>query len=154
MGLISVHSSYKNVNQFTGELGDVPLTALSRFTVAVKLHPQLYTYFICKSLIPHVYHYLDEVTTNEGLRQLSICLNHTSKLISSDGMEKFEAKVHQFVADGKLKDDTRTVMKLLQFFCLPHYSQSYLPLIRTLQFQLQYKIPTLPAKDLSIIAMV
>lgn len=108
---------------FTGQSADIPLSALSRFAVAVSINPQLYTYFICQNILPHIFYHLDRVTTSEELRLLTICLNNVHQLISSDSIELFKKKLGQFIAEDKMKDDTRTILKILQFLSFPYWSQ-------------------------------
>lgn len=38
-------------------------------------------------------------------------------------MELFQKKIYQFIADGKLKDDSRTILKVLQFLSFPYWLQ-------------------------------
>lgn len=70
------------------------------------------------------------MTESSELRLLTICINHVNQLISSDSLELFMEKIYEFIVDGKMKDDSRTILKILQFLSYPYWSQvSHLLLI-------------------------
>lgn len=118
-----IYTSTSDFTHFAGESAKIPLSALSRFAVAVNINPQLYMYFIYQHILPHIFYHLDRVTTSAELRLLTICLNSLNQLNSSDSMQLFEKKVYQFIAEDKMKDDSRTVFKVLQLLRFPYWSQ-------------------------------
>lgn len=107
----------------TGESSNIPLSALSRFVVAVNINPQLYKFFICQDILPHIFHHLDRVATGDDFRLLTICLINIHQLLSPDTIELYTRKVQQLIADDQLKDDTRIILKILQFLSFPHWSK-------------------------------
>ncbi|KAJ6633535.1 FAST kinase domain-containing protein 1, mitochondrial [Pseudolycoriella hygida] len=134
------------------ESSDISLSTLSRFAVAVNMNPQLYTNFICQTTLPHIYYHLNRVTSSNDLRSIIISLSNMNQLISSDLLELFKTKVRQLLSEDKLKEDVKTILKILQF--CSYKGQDELPLTRMLMVQLLEKIPTLSLKELELVGMI
>ena len=98
-------------NQFD----EMSLTSLSYFTVALRGKLSKETSILETSLtwgltlsksLPRIKYLLDhEVNSAQELKQVAICFNSASRIVSDELMEIFTDKVSQLIDQGKMKDD-------------------------------------------------
>lgn len=126
-----------------------PLTALSRFAVAVNSFKDMYTFFMCQDAFARMLHHMDTLTTCEDLRLLTIGLNSLHQLISVGTLDAYTARVQQLLDNGSLTGDrVKCLLKVIQFLNYPHWSQRNTNLLRELVLLLRDRIETFQVNEL------
>lgn len=126
-----------------------PLTALSRFAVAVNSFKDIYTFFMCQDAFARMLHHLDTLNGCEDLRLLTIGLNSLHQLISINTLDAYTARVQQLLDCGVLTAErVKCLLKVIQFLNYPHWSQRNTRLLRELVLLLRDRIETFQVNEL------
>nr|CAD7455775.1 unnamed protein product [Timema tahoe] len=126
-----------------------PLTALSRFIVAVNQHKGLWTVFILQHTLPNILECLDSCNNVEDFRLITICLIGVHRMVCDSMLELYKKLAHKLL-DEKLitAEDSHVITKAVYFLNYPHWSHCNIDIIRTLMLVLQGKINQLNVDDL------
>lgn len=147
-------NTYMDMLQIT-PLGSVPLTALSRFIVAVSTDNGLYSTFICLKLIPHIDHHLCNCSQADDIRLVTIALNHVAKLVPQNLLTKYSKKVTELIEKKHLSTETlRTNFKILNFLNYPEWADTFTKLARDVVLLMETAIDSISARDLSLVQKV
>nr|CAD7572763.1 unnamed protein product [Timema californicum] len=126
-----------------------PLTALSRFIVAVNQHKGLWTVFILQHTLPKILESLDSCNNVEDFRLITICLIGVHRMVCDSMLESYKKLAHKLL-DEKLitAEDSHIITKAVYFLNYPHWSHCNIEIIRTLMLVLRGKINQLNVDDL------
>lgn len=134
---------------------EVPLSALSRFCIAVGSNTHFHIYMVCKDIIPLVDKYLQTCQTTEDLRLITICLQYLSYLVSRDFLKEYTKKVEMLIEQKILTSSSvKCVNRILNFLNKIQWSLENTSLIRKLLVLIAENPETLGEKDLETIFRV
>uniref|UniRef100_A0A336KMZ3 CSON011909 protein n=1 Tax=Culicoides sonorensis TaxID=179676 RepID=A0A336KMZ3_CULSO len=130
----------------------VPLSALSRYTVAIFTEVGLYPYYACIDVLPHIYRHLKECNDSESIRLITICMNHILKIITDDVMTMYKNKLRELMANGILNERTiKTNLKILLFLNYPEWAIHNSQLTRDLHLLMENDIENFQVKELFLV---
>ncbi|XP_055920342.1 FAST kinase domain-containing protein 1, mitochondrial isoform X2 [Eupeodes corollae] len=131
---------------------NIPLSALSRFSVAVSTDKTINTSLVCRNMLPHLVKALETCSTAEEMRLITICLINIRQLVLKDFLEVYKAKVKELM---KLKilntENTKCVLKVLHFLNHPSWSHLNSSLSRKLMLLVLPIIDDLSEEDVKIV---
>lgn len=134
---------------------EVPLSALSRLSIAVASNTHFHIYMVCKDIIPLVEKYLHTCETSEELRLITICLHNLSYLMSDDFLKEYTTKVQTLIDQKVLTPaSVKCIIRILNFLNKIHWSLKNTPLIRRLMVLVVDNPTSLSEKDLETIFRV
>lgn len=126
-----------------------PLTALSRFGVAVNAFKTLYPFFVCQDAFARMLGHMAVLQTSEELRLLTIGLTSMHQLVSADALTSYKERVRRLLETGALTaDKSKCVLKVLQFLNYPHWSQRNTQLLRELVLLMKDRVAGLQVNEL------
>lgn len=111
-----------------------PLTALSKFAVAMNSTYGLYNKFICIDIVPRLIELLENNSlTTEDIRLITICLQNLNLLISDDLLSLYKQRIEEMLENKTLGPNTnKSLMKIINFLNFPYISLQNSRLIRRL----------------------
>lgn len=127
----------------------IPLTALSRFCVAVNSVHGIYPHLICKDAIPAVLHYLTKCTDSDEFRLVTISLTHMHQLVTNDILQLYKKKVEELIRLDQIKTQhIGCILKAVNFLNFPYWSQQNTSLIRHLSLKLINNISEFQTREI------
>lgn len=144
----------KIIQHFLGLINDnetrISLVALSRFIVALCTRQgNVGNDIVCKDTLPLVLKFLDECSTSEDLRLITISFNCLHRLIRPETLDVYEEKIWQLLNTAVINSDSvRCILGVVNFLNHPQWSQNYTKLVRSLSVILEQKICTFQTKEL------
>ncbi|PSN37677.1 hypothetical protein C0J52_05617 [Blattella germanica] len=116
----------------------IPLTALSRFTVAIHSKRGLWPILISKQALPHLLTELDNCNSADNFRLLTISLNNIKLLVTGEILNAYKNKAETLVDEGIITaEDARLIAKIIRFLNYPHWSHNNCSTIRKLMLILK-----------------
>ncbi|KAF4523268.1 hypothetical protein B566_EDAN006891 [Ephemera danica] len=110
------------LQQCERELLSFPITAISRFLVAVQ-GGQLWTIAITQTVVPLVLKQIAECEDAEQFRLLTICISNIHHYVTPNVMNMYKTRVKFLLDTGIIGSKTpRTVVKIIQFLDFPRWS--------------------------------
>lgn len=133
----------------------IPLSALSRLSIAVASNTHFHIYMVCKDIIPIVEKYLQTCETSEDLRLITICLQNLNYLVTDDFLGEYTKKVNSMIDEKLLTSSSvKCILRILNFLNKIQWSLQNTALIRKLMVLISENPENLSQKDLETIFRV
>lgn len=132
-----------------------PLSALSRFTVAVHSGRGLWPIFIAKTTLPRILAGIESCDSVVDFRHLSICLISICQLVNCTVLNAYKSKIDDLVGSGIITGkDSKAIAQAVRFLNFPQWAHQNDPTIRKLLLVLKGNICGVSPKDLLTIHKV
>ncbi|XP_047121376.1 FAST kinase domain-containing protein 1, mitochondrial isoform X2 [Schistocerca piceifrons] len=132
-----------------------PLTALSRFTVAVYIPNSIWTCMILKEVIPLIYSALDRCENIQDFHLITVCMKNAHALLNWSFIKLYKDIAEGLVSRGEMTaQGTRTILKAAVFLSLPQWSQKNASTIKILLLSLKGKVSELTPEELFMLHKV
>ncbi|PNF15316.1 hypothetical protein B7P43_G00958 [Cryptotermes secundus] len=132
-----------------------PLSALSRFAVAVHSRRGLWPIFVAKMMLPRILAGIESCNNVADFQYLSICLINICQLVNCTLLNAYKSKVDDLVGNGIITaQDSKAITKAVRFLNLPQWSHQNDPTIRKLLLVLKGNICGVSPTDLITIHKV
>ncbi|XP_049938097.1 FAST kinase domain-containing protein 1, mitochondrial [Schistocerca serialis cubense] len=132
-----------------------PLTALSRFTVAVYIPNSIWTCMILKEVIPLIYSALDRCENIQDFHLITVCMKNAHALLNWSFIKLYKEIAEGLVSRGEMTaQGTRTILKAAVFLSLPQWSQKNASTIKILLLSLKGKVSELTPEELFMLHKV
>ncbi|XP_055847708.1 FAST kinase domain-containing protein 1, mitochondrial-like isoform X2 [Episyrphus balteatus] len=127
---------------------NIPLSALSRFCVAIGTDKIFNTSFVGKNMLPQVIKALETCVTAEEIRLITICLINVRQLVVAEILESYKSKVQQLMKlDIINTESTKCSLKILNFLNHPSWSHRNSELSRQLMLLIMPVVHDLSEED-------
>ncbi|KAJ4446649.1 hypothetical protein ANN_13346 [Periplaneta americana] len=126
-----------------------PLTAMSRFAVAVHSRRGLWPVLISNKMLPCVLARIESCDNVEDFRLLTICLINICQLVTGSLLTIYKRKAEELADKGKITaHDARVISKAVRFLNYPHWSYYNGATIRKLLLIMKGNVSSVAPKDL------
>ncbi|KAH1026677.1 FAST kinase domain-containing protein 1, mitochondrial isoform X1 [Dendroctonus ponderosae] len=111
-------------------LRDFSLSIASRLFRVIFLENSIRPFYIAQDLIPHVLRHIELVNSTKDLEDLNMCLLKLNAILTTDVLQRYEAKVRELIEARVLTgDDYRLILKMLSVFNLAMWRNKHSSII-------------------------